>query len=381
MYELSDYLKTIAISLGVSLLIAFGIYHFLPFGIVDLNSDSVLGATSITTINATDKIKDSRTTINDNFTSLNYNKIEIATTSLPNITTLAGLTTANALNSASSLTTIGTIGTGIWNGTAIGVGYGGTGTTSPTQYLVMLGDGSNGLVVASSTGTSGQFLTSNGAGAYPSWQSSSVNLSDNYMWTGMHIFNGSTEIASSSQASTTIDIGHITNWATASSSITNKGFVDKNDFQVFLKPNAASDSDANVSYSATGDFGTLSFTDNTNAYGRWTLEVPVGATDIETIRIISLEETTGDVYLNPAVSIFSMVTDASITSDSAGAAAYAIAGSGTTVNVINVPSTAWDGLTITDKSLIGFEIFRDGDNGSDTYNNNWSVLGVEIIFK
>ncbi len=39
------------------------------------------------------------------------------------------ITTANSMTSASSLATVGTIGTGTWQGTTVGVGYGGTGTS------------------------------------------------------------------------------------------------------------------------------------------------------------------------------------------------------------------------------------------------------------
>ena len=154
-----------------------------------------LGAT-ITTINATDLISASRATINTNFSNLNSGKIEVGTTSVASITTLGGLT------SASSLATLGTITTGIWSAGAIAVGKGGTGTTSPSQYLVMLGNGSGGLTGASSTGSSGQFLTSNGSGAYPSWQTSSVNQGDNYLWTATHNFTGTTLIKNLNASST-----------------------------------------------------------------------------------------------------------------------------------------------------------------------------------
>lgn len=141
-----------------------------------------LGAT-ITTINATDLISDSRSTINTNFSNLNSDKMEKATT------TLYEVTTANSITSATGLVSIGTITTGTWNATAIGVAYGGTGTTSPAQYQVILGNGSLGLTVASSTGTSGQTLQSNGANAYPSWADNTTSQSANYTWTGNHTFS------------------------------------------------------------------------------------------------------------------------------------------------------------------------------------------------
>jgi hypothetical protein len=39
-------------------------------------------------------------------------------------------------------------------------------------------------------GTSGQFLTSNGAATAPSWQSASVDQTQAYTWTGLHTFTG-----------------------------------------------------------------------------------------------------------------------------------------------------------------------------------------------
>lgn len=45
---------------------------------------------------------------------------------------------------SSSLTSVGTIGTGVWNGTAIGVAYGGTGQTSYTDGQVLIGNTATG---------------------------------------------------------------------------------------------------------------------------------------------------------------------------------------------------------------------------------------------
>ena len=112
--------------------------------------------------------------------------IEVGTTSIASITTLNSLTTATALAS------VGTITTGTWTGSVIDVARQGTGSTSPSRYQVVLGDGSRGFTVASSTGTSGQFLTSNGSNAYPSWQTSSVDQAGTYNWTGPHSFASAT---------------------------------------------------------------------------------------------------------------------------------------------------------------------------------------------
>ena len=67
---------------------------------------------------------------------------------------------ANTLGSgilASSLTSVGTIGTGVWNGTAIGATYGGTGLTSYTTGDLVYASATNTLAKAA-IGTAGQFL-------------------------------------------------------------------------------------------------------------------------------------------------------------------------------------------------------------------------------
>ncbi len=77
----------------------------------------------------------------------------------------------------SSLTSIGTIGTGVWQGTAVGVAYGGTGATSATAYAVLCGGttSTGAFQSIASVGTSGQVLTSNGAGALPTFQSAAAS--------------------------------------------------------------------------------------------------------------------------------------------------------------------------------------------------------------
>lgn len=71
-----------------------------------------------------------------------------------------------------SIVTLGTVTTGTWQGTAITVSRGGTGNTSLTAYAVLCGGttSTNPVQALASLGTAGQVLTSNGAGALPSFQ-------------------------------------------------------------------------------------------------------------------------------------------------------------------------------------------------------------------
>lgn len=70
-----------------------------------------------------------------------------------------------------SITTVGTIGTGVWNGTRIGVPFGGTGVNTTTAYGVLCGGttATNPLQNAGA-GLANQILVSNGISALPTWQ-------------------------------------------------------------------------------------------------------------------------------------------------------------------------------------------------------------------
>lgn len=93
-------LKYIGISLITSILVVAGANFLFDKGI---------GLGAITTILGTDRLTDSRTTLNDNFTDLDTTKMEMSTTSVDSITTLLGLT------SATGITAIGNIITGTWS--------------------------------------------------------------------------------------------------------------------------------------------------------------------------------------------------------------------------------------------------------------------------
>lgn len=75
-----------------------------------------------------------------------------------------------------SITTLGTITTGVWNGTAVTVPYGGSGATSFTAYAVLCAGTSSTSAFqnVSGLGSAGQVLTSAGAGALPAWSSPST---------------------------------------------------------------------------------------------------------------------------------------------------------------------------------------------------------------
>lgn len=168
-----NFLLTGIIAAVTACLSLLGAYNYLPLSFFE---ESPRLGSSITTIASTDTLRDSRTTINDNFTALNNGKIENSTTSVAAITTL------------SNLVTVGTITSGTWTGTGIDVARQGTGTTSPSSNQVILGNGSSGFKTVTGWGTTNYVLTSNGGVAAPTWQLAQSDQSLNYLWTGSHRF-------------------------------------------------------------------------------------------------------------------------------------------------------------------------------------------------
>lgn len=76
-----------------------------------------------------------------------------------------------------NITSVGTIASGVWNGTDIDVADGGTGRSSHTAYAVICGGTTSTAAQQSiaSVGAAGEVLTSNGAGALPTFQAVPAN--------------------------------------------------------------------------------------------------------------------------------------------------------------------------------------------------------------
>ena len=92
------------------------------------------------------------------------------------------IVTTSAVNSAAA-TTLGTVATGTWEASDIGLAYGGTGATlTAVNGGVVYSTGSAMAITAA--GTSGQVLTSTGDGA-PIWQSASSGGLDPFLLGGM----------------------------------------------------------------------------------------------------------------------------------------------------------------------------------------------------
>lgn len=153
------------IAIVVSLIVSISLPHIQP-------THPQFGA--FTQISTNTQINGFPTTYNDNLNKT----IEVGTTSVASITAL------------SNLATVGTIGSGVWNGTVITSTFGGTGSSSPSKFNVLLGSSTNAIGIVKGLGTSGQFLTSQGDGVAPTWTTGALDASLNFTWTGKNTYQG-----------------------------------------------------------------------------------------------------------------------------------------------------------------------------------------------
>ena len=143
--------------------------------------------------------------------SLTVNGTSISLGGSGTVTAAAGTLTGTTLNStvvSSSLTSVGTIGTGVWNGTAIGATYGGTGQTTYATGDLLYASATNTLSKLTA-GTNGYVLTL--AGGVPTWASTgSGSGTVNSGTAGQLTYYASTGTTVSGNANATIASGALT---------------------------------------------------------------------------------------------------------------------------------------------------------------------------
>lgn len=139
----------------------------------------------------------------------------------------------------------------------LGVANGGTGNTSLTAYALLAGGttGTGALQQVSGTGTSGQVLTSAGAGALPTWQTLSLN------------------------GSTTHDFGTIANNSSATTTVSVTGAAD-GDYVLVTKPiaNGWSNGESYTAWVSAADQVTVRQNNNSGGsagFGSQTINVKV----------------------------------------------------------------------------------------------------------
>jgi len=240
------------------------------------------------------------------------------------------------------ITTVGTIGTGTWEATDVGVAHGGSGRSSSTAYAVVCG-GTTGTAAhqsIASVGTADQVLTSNGAGALPTFQDASGGG-------GFPIYNIYADMVEN---------------------------PNNADWTVNALAPAASDSNNN-------GLTVRLFDDGTDEGIGFTLRIPTGATNIKFSFVSRAESTPGG-----AVQVALDVYEREIPDNSA-VTAWSAATSLTLLDFPTNENFQYDDQTIslvtlglTAGSTHQFELARDTDDGDDDLVGDWALLEIIVEF-
>jgi phage-related tail fiber protein len=113
-----------------------------------------------------------------------------------------------------SITTLGTIGTGVWQGTAVGAGFGGTGLTTYAVGDLLYASASTTLARLAGVAT-GNVLISGGVATAPSWGKVQLAAAGSHVTGILPVANGGTGLNSSAAANGQLLIGNGTGFALA----------------------------------------------------------------------------------------------------------------------------------------------------------------------
>lgn len=104
------------------------------------------------------------------FTTAGAFGLTLTATNTTNVTLpTSGTLITSAVTTLSSLVSIGTITTGVWNGTTIGVIYGGTGLTTATQGDIIYASASNTWSKLAKNASATRYLSNTGSSNNPAW--------------------------------------------------------------------------------------------------------------------------------------------------------------------------------------------------------------------
>lgn len=252
----------------------------------------------------------------------------------------------NATTTLSSLVTVGTIGSGTWEGTTIAVDQGGTGATTLADGYVLLGSGT-GAITALNVTVKGSILVGDGSGdpvALAVGDDDQVLTADSGEASGLK-------------------------WATAGGG---------GDLEVWLKPSSGADG-SGVERTTDG-FQEWKFNDGGGTSVDTTVKAPAGATSISSIKVLYSRNATGNLYIAFNFNHLDVVIGDTFTSDSEAVATYAGGSSNGSLGIITIPSTGYNGLTITEGDIIGLQINRQGAHANDTYGTTFRVYGILYTF-
>ena len=251
------------------------------------------------------------------------------------------------VGSASAITTLGTVGTGVWQGTTVAVGYGGTGLTSYSSGDVIYASGTTTLAKLAK-GSDGQVLTL--ASGVPSWATPTVGDI-----TAVTAGNGLSGGGTSGAVSLALDLNELTA-ATIDVANDSIAIIDANDSDTSKKESIADLISAIDGTGLTASSGVLSVDASqtqitavgTLSTGTWsadTIAVNKGGTGATSL-------TDGGVLLGSgtgAITAMSVLGDGVIIiGDNSGDPTTLDVGSSTAITILGTIATGvWQGTSIS----------------------------------
>lgn len=276
-----------------------------------------------------------------------------------------------------AITATGTVASGTWNGSAIGVAYGGTGSTSLTANNVLLGNGTSALQTVA-PGTSGNVLTSNGttwtstapAGAGHTIKEEGSGLTAR---AGLNFVGGgvtASDDAGNNETDVTVTRTGVyrTIWLPASAGI----------------PRTTSGSGVGSYESTTNkiNYDTLEFDSAADEFAQWIIKMPDewngGTVKVKVAWTGTATDTTDDVIF--AVAGVSLANDDAI--DGAFGTAQSVTDTLTAALDLD-ESAATAAITIAGAGAgeyVVLQLSRDADNASDNLSVDAMVLGITVQY-
>ena len=145
---------------------------------------------------------------------------------------------------------------------------------------------------------------------------------------------------------------------------------------------------SNVTFASTGTVPKVlhSYADAVVAAATYSVAVPAGKTSIRSIKVHYLANNgfAADAVLRLTFTTSRERPDASPVNDTndieSSYTAVAETVGTTFYRSINLPTRAYDGLTVQGGDVVNLQVSRDGADAADTYNSAWQVIGVEFNF-
>lgn len=276
-----------------------------------------------------------------------------------------------------AITGAGTITSGTWNGSAIGVAYGGTGSTSLAANSVLLGNGTSAMQ-AVAPGTSGNVLTSNGTtwtSAAPAGAGHTIKEEGSGLTAraGLNFVGGgvtASDDAGNNETDVTVTRTGVyrTIWLPASAGI----------------PRTTSGSGVGSYESTTNkiNYDTLEFDSAADEFAQWIIKMPDewngGTVKVKVAWTGTATDTTDDVIF--AVAGVSLANDDAI--DGAFGTAQSVTDTLTAALDLD-ESAATAAITIAGAGAgeyVVLQLSRDADNASDNLSVDAMVLGITVQY-